>query len=61
MPKTTKITGQFAGQGTLCNGTCTITLSGPQGCGKSLITKVLKAVLPFTPIDAVVIVEKADG
>ena len=45
------------GQGTLCRGKLTITLSGPQGCGKSIVVKILKSVLALTPIAEFQIVE----
>lgn len=45
----------FRGQGTTCTGQLKITLSGPAGCGKSLVAKILKALLPLTPVSAVVI------
>lgn len=47
----------FRGQGTKCHGKLTITLSGPQGCGKSLVAKVLRALLPFLMVDEIEIVE----
>lgn len=40
-----------------CDSRLTITLSGPAGCGKSLVAKILRAVLPLTPVNEVVIVE----
>ena len=42
----------------LCNGLLTIRLEGPQGCGKSLVRKVLAGVLGLLPLDTFVIVEK---
>lgn len=45
----------FRGQGGKCKGQLTITLSGPQGSGKSLVAKLLKALLPLTIVDAVVV------
>ncbi len=45
----------FRGQGTSCKGTLRITLTGPQGCGKSLVVKFLLAVLPLLGVDTVVI------
>lgn len=47
----------FRGQGTTCKGRVTVTLTGPQGSGKSLIAKILEQTLPLTPVDEVVIVE----
>ncbi len=53
MPKAGPTT--FKGQGTTCKGQLTITLSGPQGSGKSLVAKMLRDLLPLTPVNAVVI------
>lgn len=47
----------FRGQGNTCAGRLTITLSGPQGVGKSLVAKILKAILPLTPVAEVKIIE----
>jgi predicted ATPase with chaperone activity len=51
MPKTPSKT--FKGQGKLCTGKLTITLAGPQGSGKSLVAKILRALLPLTPVNEV--------
>ena len=59
MPKATRHK-PFKGQGSLCMGTLTVTLSGPQGCGKSLAAKVIKALLPLTPVNKVQIIEQPD-
>lgn len=51
---------RFKGQGALepsvksCFDTLTITLSGPKGCGKSLVFKILRALLPMLGVDKVV-------
>lgn len=44
-----------------CAGRLTITLSGPAGCGKSLVAKILKALLPLTAVDEVVLIEDRDS
>jgi len=52
-------TSTFKGQGAstkACKGTLTITLSGPKGCGKSLVEKILRALLPLTGVDSVEII-----
>ncbi len=49
---------KFRGQGTLCHGTLHIALSGPQGVGKSLVSKILQDLLPLTAVDEVVILEQ---
>lgn len=49
----------FKGQGTTCKGQLTIRLEGPQGCGKSLVAKMLRDLLPLTPVNAVVIETQA--
>lgn len=36
-----------------CAGRLKITLSGPAGCGKSLVAKILAALLPLTGVDVV--------
>lgn len=59
-PKATKAQpATFKGQGTTCKGQLTITLSGPQGSGKSLVAKMLRDLLPLTPVNAVVIETQA--
>jgi pantothenate kinase-related protein Tda10 len=55
MPKASKT---FRGQGKLCTGRLTITLSGPQGSGKSLVEKILRAILPLTPVAEVEILKE---
>lgn len=51
----------FRGQGAKltggCKGKLVIVLSGPHGVGKSLVVKLLKALLPITMVDTVVIIE----
>ena len=49
------------GQSTLCVGELTITLEGPDGAGKSLVAKLLKVILPLTPLAEYRIVEKNNG
>lgn len=39
------------GQGGTCHGHLVITLSGPKGCGKSMLEAVLKPLLPLLPLD----------
>jgi hypothetical protein len=46
------------GQGKLCKGRLTITLSGPKGSGKSLVEKILRAILPLTPVNEVEIIKE---
>lgn len=53
--KVTPPDATMRGQGTTCRGQLTITLTGPQGCGKSLVAKMLKTLLPLSPVSAVVI------
>lgn len=48
----------FRGQATTCTGCLTITLSGPQGVGKSLVARLLKVILPVMPVNEVVIIEE---
>lgn len=49
----------FRGQGTTCEGRLQIILRGPKGSGKSLVSKLLKALLPFVMVDEVeIIIEK---
>jgi len=43
------------GQGTHCKGLLSITLTGPAGCGKSLVAKILIALLPLLGVDRVTI------
>lgn len=50
----------FRGQANTCTGRLTITLSGPAGVGKSLVVKLLKLILPLTPVDEVVLVETVE-
>lgn len=54
-PATTKEVARFRGQGTKCRGTLEISLSGPQGSGKSLVAELLQRMLPLMPVAAVVI------
>lgn len=51
---------ELRGQGTKCKGLLTITLSGPQGSGKSLVFKVLAALLPLLMVDRVKLVQAGD-
>jgi hypothetical protein len=46
------------GQGGTCQGHLVITLSGPKGCGKSMLEKVLKPLLPLLPLDTFEIVKE---
>ena len=49
----------FRGQGTTCEGRLQIILRGPKGSGKSLVAKLLKAVLPFVMVDEIeILIEK---
>ena len=48
----------FRGQGTNAKGELKITLTGPQGCGKSLVAKILIALLPLIGVDVVTITTK---
>lgn len=52
------MTKTIRGQKGTCEGTLRITLSGPQGVGKSLVLKVLEAILPLLPLDVVVVTER---
>jgi predicted ATPase with chaperone activity len=58
MPRKSAVHKIAKGQNTLCSGFLTITLSGPQGCGKSLVAKLLSVILPLTPLSEYRIVEK---
>lgn len=60
VPKVAQVveTEQLRGQGTLCKGALVITLDGPQGSGKSLVAKVLRALVPFLPVGLVTIQQR---
>lgn len=59
MPKVKKEKkATFRGQGNTCRGELTIVLRGPQGSGKSLVERLLRALLPLTPVAGVRIVKE---
>lgn len=46
------------GQAGTCVGKLTIVLSGPKGCGKSMVKKILDPLLPLLPLDEFEIVKE---